>query len=69
VAKSEPADTTWRTSSASTGSECVEVALGQDSVRVRSSRDREGPVLAFTVPEWTAFLKGVRGGEFDPGPS
>lgn len=69
MAKSDPADTTWRTSSASGGSECVEVAFDQDSVRVRSSQDRSGATLAFSAQEWAAFLAGVRGGEFDFEPS
>jgi len=65
VTKFDAADTNWRTSSASTGSECVEVAFDQRSVRVRSSRDRAGAILAFSASEWAAFLVGVRNGEFD----
>lgn len=34
-------------------------------VLVRDSKDRTGPVLAFTRDEWRAFLGGVRDGEFD----
>jgi hypothetical protein len=60
----------WRKSSASSGSECVEVSIGADGVRVRHSQDRRGPVLAFTHQEWRAFLTGVHVGEFDlPAPS
>jgi hypothetical protein len=46
---------------------CVEVGFVDDSVpqvMVRDSKHRGGPVLQFTQPEWDAFLKGVRAGEF-----
>jgi hypothetical protein len=45
---------------------CVEVGrTSHGEVWVRDSKDREGPILAFTAEEWRAFLAGVRGGEFD----
>jgi hypothetical protein len=45
---------------------CVEVAdLGGGGVGVRNSRDPHGAVLSFTPDEWTAFVGGVRNGEFD----
>jgi len=50
----------WRTST-----ECVAVAFVDDCVLVRHSKDPAGPVLAFTLPEWRAFLIGATNGEFD----
>ena len=45
---------------------CVEVAsLPGGTIGVRNSRDSAGPVLKFTPEEWSAFLGGVRTGEFD----
>jgi hypothetical protein len=44
----------------------VEVADAGDLILVRHSKDRSGPVLAFSVEEWVAFLAGVRADEFDP---
>jgi hypothetical protein len=45
---------------------CVEVApLGRGHVGVRDSKDKTGPVLQFTPDEWSAFIGGVRNGEFD----
>jgi hypothetical protein len=38
-------------------------------VAVRDSKDPAGPVLTFTAPEWSAFLAGVRDGEFDLTPA
>jgi hypothetical protein len=57
----------WKKSSLSyANGNCVQVAGLSDSViRVRNSRDVNGPVLKFTIAEWDAFLAGVRNGEFD----
>ena len=51
----------WRTSSYSAGNgNCVEVAVAPDTVLVRDSKDRDGPVLAFPAAAWHAFLATVR---------
>ena len=58
----------WRKSSYSSGNggQCVEVAPDLPGlVAVRDSKDRGGPVLAFSPDEWQAFTAGVRNGEFD----
>lgn len=57
----------WVKSSTSTGNgQCVEAAaLAEGGVAVRQSRDPDGPVLVFTPEEWSAFVAGVRAGEFD----
>jgi hypothetical protein len=49
--------------SATTG--CVEVSLQPGAVGVRDSKNRTGPVLAFTEHEWDVFVAGVKKGEFD----
>ncbi|WP_037911179.1 DUF397 domain-containing protein [Actinacidiphila yeochonensis] len=59
----------WFTSSYSdNGGQCVEVAANlaptQGVVPVRDSKDRSGPSLAFTAEAWTAFVSGVREGDF-----
>lgn len=55
-----PGDTelTWvkSTYSGGNGGECVEVAATPGAVRVRDSKDRHGPQLAFAHEEWTAFV-------------
>ena len=38
---------------------CVEVARDGDGVKVRDSKDPQGPSLHFTGPEWRAFVDGI----------
>jgi hypothetical protein len=58
--------TSWMTSSFSGGNGCVAVArLADDRVGVRNSREPAGPLHVFTQHEWTAFLAGVKNGDFD----
>jgi Domain of unknown function (DUF397) len=56
----------WRKSSRSgAAGHCVEVAETPAVVHVRDSKDADGPQLRFGAAEWTAFVEGVRSGEFD----
>lgn len=58
----------WFKSSHSMGGNgCVEVWLRDDGgAKVRDTKAGESsPVLIFTAVEWSAFLAGVRDGEFD----
>lgn len=55
----------WRKSTGSQqDEECVEVARRGGSVLVRDSRDRSGPILAFSRTEWRSLLTRIRGGPF-----
>ena len=46
--------------------QCVEVGLADDGGRwLRDSKDRSKPAHYFTAGEWTAFIAGVKDGEFD----
>ena len=58
-----PADGIWRKSSFSAwhGS-CVEVRVADGKVQVRDTKDRGGPVLAFSPGAWAAFLTASRPG-------
>jgi len=58
----------WHKSTHSSANGCVEVAFVDGNIAVRDSKDRRGPVLLFTPHEWTAFLAGVRDGEFELSP-
>ncbi|MGK4582699.1 DUF397 domain-containing protein [Kitasatospora sp. HPMI-4] len=56
----------WRKSSFSGAqSNCVEVADGVPGVvPVRDSKDPHGPALVFPADAWSAFVAGVKEGEF-----
>ncbi|MBB2909030.1 hypothetical protein FHS43_000276 [Streptosporangium becharense] len=57
----------WRKSSRSgSGNNCVEVAGNLPGVvAVRDSKDPGGPRLIFSPDVWSAFVGGVKRGEFD----
>lgn len=46
---------------------CVEVAdsEGCDLIHVRDSQDPSGPVLDFSRGTWSAFIDGIRSGDFE----
>ncbi|WP_026412604.1 DUF397 domain-containing protein [Actinomadura oligospora] len=55
----------WRKSSRSTQQgECVELARTTTSVRVRDSKDADGPALVFSPVEARALAVRIKGGEF-----
>ena len=49
--------------SANNGS-CVEVAILDEGIAVRDSKDPAGPALQFSVDAWTGFLAAVQHGDF-----
>ncbi len=54
------------TRSGGNGGDCVEVAGNLAGiVAIRDTKDPGGAVLVFTRAEWSAFLDGVRAGDFD----
>lgn len=59
-------DQTWRKSTRSgSNGQCVEARRVGGTVQLRDSKDRSGPVLAFTLGDWAEFTAGVKGDEFD----
>lgn len=59
----------WRKSSFSgQGGDCVEVADGLPGVvPVRDSKNPAGPALVFPAAAWSAFVAGVKAGDFPVG--
>ena len=57
----------WRKSSYSNNSgNCVEVAAADGAVGVRDSKQHgRGAVLEFTRPQWDAFIRAAKAGEFN----
>jgi len=45
---------------------CVMVATKPEGVAIRDSKDGTKKTLFFSHDEWGAFLRGAKGGEFDP---
>lgn len=63
-----PKDGRFRKAQASTWyfpPKCVEVARNENYVKIRNSTDPNGEILTFTDEEWSAFVDGVKKGEFD----
>ena len=58
--------TPWtKAQSSADGANCVEQRRYDDTIELRDSKDREGPVLRFTPAEFAAWLDGAKKGEFD----
>jgi hypothetical protein len=55
----------WRKSDYCGNSACVEVAVDAGSILIRDSKNPDGHPLTFDQSEWTAFVAGVRAGNFD----
>ena len=55
----------WRKSSySSANGQCVEVAQQDQTVAVRDSKTPVDPKLIFTRDEWSAFIRGIKNGNF-----
>ncbi|MBY8884150.1 DUF397 domain-containing protein [Streptomyces sp. PTM05] len=58
----------FKSSYSENGGQCVEVAANLSGahgiVPVRDSKDPNGPVLSFPVGAFSAFVEGVKAGEF-----
>ena len=57
----------WRKAKQCGTNACVEVARVGDQYLIRDTKHPEDGPLRFTVTEWTAFIDGVRDGDFDFG--
>ena len=56
----------WKKSTRSSASgQCVEVAITDEGVAVRDTKDRGKPAHIYTRGEWAAFIAGAKDGEFD----
>jgi hypothetical protein len=60
---SRPSSVTWKTSSASGGTNCVEVAFVTDAVLVRDSKNRSGAVLRLSKGVWRDFITAQKSSE------
>lgn len=54
----------WRRSTFCASSACIEVAKVADRYLLRDSNHPEAPGIEVSADEWTAFVRGVRYGDF-----
>lgn len=50
----------WRRACESATLECVEVLILKTKVKIRDSKDPDGPWLSFSHDEWDQFTEGVK---------
>ena len=55
----------WRKATGSGDGGCVEVGSFASVIGGRDTKDREGPVLAFSLPAWQTFIEGIKSGDLD----
>jgi hypothetical protein len=58
-------DLSWRVARSCNGGNCVRVAPSGEMILIGDSKDPDGSVLAYNRAEWTAFVEGIRQGDFD----
>jgi hypothetical protein len=54
----------WRVARQCNGGACIRVAADDDGVIIGNSQP-DGPVILYSRAEWTAFVEGIRQGDFD----
>ncbi|WP_263247234.1 DUF397 domain-containing protein [Saccharopolyspora rosea] len=60
-----PPATSWRTSSYTKTSYCVEVGRTGDGVAVRDTKNRAGGYFTTSRKQWSAFVSALKDGRFD----
>lgn len=55
----------WQVTQRCNGGTCVRVASIGEQVLIGDSKSPSGPVLSYSRDEWTAFVAGVKQGDFD----
>jgi len=65
VYSAAPGNVAWRISSKCDAGACVGVARQGEFVVIGNTSNPDGPVSRFTIEKWSAFLAGVKLGDFD----
>ena len=55
----------WRVARNCNGGACIQVASRGEQIVIGDTKNPGGPVLTYTRSEWTAFVDGIRDGDFD----
>lgn len=62
---SAPSQLAWRVARDCDGGNCVRVAPSAGMIVIGDTKNPDGPVLSYTGAEWSAFVEGIRQGDFD----
>jgi hypothetical protein len=54
------AHSSWRVSTRSNGTNCVEIGHSQDTVLVRDTKNQSGGMLSFPASVWRDFTKAIQ---------
>ena len=56
----------WRTSGFCAAANCIQIArLHTGDIGFRDSKQADSPILPFSSAEFSAFVQGIKAGEFD----
>jgi predicted secreted Zn-dependent protease len=55
----------WLVAQKCNGGSCVRVATRGEDIVIGDTKNPGGPVLTYSRSEWTAFVDGIREGDFD----
>ena len=61
MSSSDPLVPRWRKSSFSESTNCVEIAIQDESVLIRDSKNPEKGTLSFSPAAWREFIQMIRG--------
>jgi Domain of unknown function (DUF397) len=50
----------WRKSSRCNNGACIEIAVQDDAILVRSSADQDGPIIALSLAAWRDLIIGIK---------
>ena len=59
------AELNWQVAQKCNGGACIRVASHGEQIVIGDSKNPGGPILTYSRSEWTAFVDGIREGDFD----
>jgi hypothetical protein len=58
--KKNPTAVVWHKSSFSANGDCIEVAIQDDSVLIRDTKNRNGGTISASSSAWQEFIQGIQ---------
>ena len=65
ITPSAPGELAWRVARHCDAGSCIRVAPHQGMIVIGDTKNPYSPVLSYSHEEWSAFVKGIRQGDFD----